>query len=37
MAKYRNLVGIFASVVILAMGGAVTQAQQPTKISRIGS
>jgi ABC-type uncharacterized transport system substrate-binding protein len=36
MAKYRNLVGIFASVVILAMGGAVTQAQQPTKISRIG-
>ena len=36
MSKYRNLVGIFASLVILAMGGAVTEAQQPTKIPRIG-
>ena len=36
MAKYRKLVGIFASLVILAMGGAVTEAQQPAKIRRIG-
>ena len=34
--KNRKSVGIFALVVTFAMGGAVAQAQQPTKVPRIG-
>src|SRR6266850_1226698 len=32
----RKLVGVVAFIVTFAMGGAVAQAQQPTKVPRVG-